>query len=112
MRLSYPRRPRRNRLRPPLALLAATALAAGALTACSGGDGPERTVDAFLAGWRSGDLQAVGFVDPTGAKVAAADVARELKELSGELAATPPTLTRRGEAKVTKDVATAVVKVD
>lgn len=112
MRLSYPRRPRRNRLRPPLALLAATALAAGALTACSGGDGPERSVDAFLAGWRSGDLQAVGLVDPTGAKVPAADVARELKELSGELAATPPALTRRGEAKVTKDVATAVVKVD
>ncbi|MFG2010103.1 penicillin-binding transpeptidase domain-containing protein [Micromonospora sp. NPDC048868] len=112
MHLSYPRRPRRNRLRPPLALLAATALAAGALTACSGGDGPERSVDAFLAGWRSGDLQAVGFVDPTGAKVPAADVARELKELSGELAATPPTLTRRGEAKVTKDVATSVVKVD
>ncbi|MEU9508325.1 penicillin-binding transpeptidase domain-containing protein [Micromonospora sp. NPDC048170] len=112
MRLSYPPRPRRNRLRPPLALVAATALAAGALTACSGGDGPARSVDAFLAGWRSGDLQAVGFVDPTGAKVPAADVARELKELSGELAATPPTLTRQGEAKVTRDVATATVKID
>ncbi|SCG14513.1 Cell division protein FtsI/penicillin-binding protein 2 [Micromonospora echinofusca] len=112
MRLPYPRRPRRNRLRPALALLAATALAGGALTACSGGDGPEREVDAFLVGWRSGDLQAVGFVDPTGAKVPAADVVRELKELSGELAAAPPTLTRRGEAKVTKDVATAVVKVE
>ncbi|MCX4389830.1 penicillin-binding transpeptidase domain-containing protein [Micromonospora peucetia] len=112
MRLSYPHRPRRNRLRPSLALLAATTLAAGALTACSGGDGPERSVDAFLAGWRSGDLQAVGFVDPTGSKVPAADVAREIKELSGELAATPPTLTRQGEGKVTKDVATAVIKVD
>ncbi|MEU7864677.1 hypothetical protein, partial [Nonomuraea sp. NPDC049141] len=78
MRLPYPRRPRRNRLRPALALLAATVLAGGALTACSGGDGPEREVDAFLAGWRSGDLQAVGFVDPTGAKVPAADGVRDL----------------------------------
>lgn len=112
MHLSYPSRHRRNRYRPPLALLAATALAAVALTACSDGDGPERSVDAFLAGWRSGDLQAVGFVDPAGAKVPAADVSREIKELSGELAATPPTLTRQGDTKITADVATAVVRVE
>ncbi|MCM0674057.1 penicillin-binding transpeptidase domain-containing protein [Micromonospora phytophila] len=109
MRLSYPRR---HRLRRPLALLAATALVAGALTACSDDDGPERSVDAFLTGWRSGDLQAVGFVDPTGAKVPAADVSREIKELSGELAATPPALTRQGDPKITADIATAVVKVE
>ncbi|MEU6076104.1 penicillin-binding transpeptidase domain-containing protein [Micromonospora sp. NPDC047074] len=112
MHLSYPRSPRRNRFRSLLPLLAATALAAGSLTACSDGDGPERDVDAFLAGWRSGDLQAVGFIDPTGAKVPAADVSREIKELSGELAATPPALTRQGAAKITKDLATVVVKVD
>ncbi|WP_433387245.1 penicillin-binding transpeptidase domain-containing protein [Micromonospora sp. KLBMP9576] len=112
MSLSYPHGPRPNRFRSPVALLAAGVLAAGALSACSGGDGPERSVDAFLAGWRSGDLRSVAFVDPTGAKLAAADVASEIKELSGELAATPPTLSRRGEAKVTKDVATTVVRID
>ncbi|MGS2619041.1 penicillin-binding transpeptidase domain-containing protein [Micromonospora sp. LZ34] len=106
MRLSYPR-PHR-----PLAALAAILLAAAALTGCSDGDGPERSVDAFLAGWRSGDLQAVGFVDPTGAKLPAADVAREIKELSGELAASPPALTRRGEPKITADIAAATVKVE
>ncbi|MFG2104494.1 penicillin-binding transpeptidase domain-containing protein [Micromonospora echinaurantiaca] len=107
MRPSYPRRHGRS-----LAALAAILLAAGGLTACSDSDGPERSVDAFLAGWRSGDLQAVGFVDPTGAKVPAAAVAREIKELSGELAATPPALTRRGESKITADTATATVKVE
>ncbi|SCL66803.1 Cell division protein FtsI/penicillin-binding protein 2 [Micromonospora citrea] len=112
MHLSYPTRHRRNRRRPSLALLAATTLAAGALTACSGGDGPERSVDAFLAGWRSGDLQAVGFVDPAGAKVPAADVSREIKQLSGELAATPPALTRQGDAKITANVATATVRIE
>ncbi|MEH1101988.1 penicillin-binding transpeptidase domain-containing protein [Micromonospora sp. CPCC 205561] len=112
MHLSPPRRHRRARLRSPLAVLATIALAAGVLSACSAENGPERSVDAFLSGWRSGDLQAVGFVDPTGAKVSAADVSREIRELAGELAATPPTLTRAGEAKITKDVATAVVRVD
>ncbi|PZF90855.1 penicillin-binding protein [Micromonospora deserti] len=111
MHLSYPHRHRRRR-RPTLAALAAAALATAALTACSAADGPERSVDAFLAGWRSGDLQKVGFVDPTGAKVPAADVAREIKELSGELAATPPALTRKGDPKITADTATAVVQVE
>ncbi|MDM4720488.1 penicillin-binding transpeptidase domain-containing protein [Micromonospora sp. WMMA1363] len=105
----------RHRHRPSrslLALFTAAALAAGGLTACSAEDGPARTVDAFLEGWRSGDLQAVGFVDATGTRVPAADVARELKELSGELAATPPALHRAGDPAVTAGVATAVVRVE
>ena len=68
MPLSYPRRPGRTRSAALVAALAAALLAAGALHRCSGDDGPERSVDAFLAGWRTGDLQAVGLVDPTGAK--------------------------------------------
>ncbi|MEK8109533.1 hypothetical protein NKG94_43430 [Micromonospora sp. M12] len=77
--------------RPPSAAAATTALlAAGVLAGCSGDDGPQRTVDAFLAGWRSGDLQTVGVIDPLGTKIPSADVAREIKELSGELAATRP----------------------
>ncbi|MEV0153283.1 penicillin-binding transpeptidase domain-containing protein [Micromonospora sp. NPDC050686] len=111
MPVSYPDR-RRSPVRAMLAPLTAVVLAAGALTGCSGGDGPEGSVDAFLAGWRSGDLNAVGFVDPTGAKVPAGEVGKELKDLSGELAATPPTLRRSGDPKITKDIATAGYRVE
>ncbi|RKN42018.1 penicillin-binding transpeptidase domain-containing protein [Micromonospora endolithica] len=110
MHLSYPRGRRRSH--PALTLLTVTALVAGALTGCSSEDGPAKSVEAFLSGWRSGDLQAVGFVDPTGAKVPAADVAREIRELSGELAATPPALRRVGDPKITRDTATATVAVE
>ncbi|GAA2187051.1 penicillin-binding transpeptidase domain-containing protein [Micromonospora lupini] len=111
MTLSYPRPHRPNRARRVAALTAAL-LTVGVLAACSGDDGPERSADAFLAGWRSGDLQAVAIVDTTGAKVPAAEVAKEIKELSGELASTPPTVTRQGEPKITKNVATTTIRVD
>lgn len=112
MPLSYPRPHRPNPARRLAAAVTTALLTAGVLVGCSGDDGPQRTVDAFLAGWRSGDLQAVGVIDPLGSKLPSADVAREIKELSGELAATPPTLTRRGEPKITKDIATTTVQVE
>ncbi|MEU4553423.1 penicillin-binding transpeptidase domain-containing protein [Micromonospora violae] len=112
MALSYPRPHRPNPARRLAAAATTALLAAGVLVGCSGDDGPQRTLDAFLAGWRSGDLQAVGMIDPLGAKLPSADVAREIKDLSGELAATPPTLTRRGEPKITKDIATTTVQVE
>ncbi|MEH1126550.1 penicillin-binding transpeptidase domain-containing protein [Micromonospora sp. CPCC 206061] len=92
--------------------IACVLLAAGTLTACSGGDGPDKTVDAFLAGWKSGQLNEVGFVDPTGQKVPATDVADQVKSLTGELGKTPPALKREGDPKVTKDIATSAVTVD
>ncbi|MET7705169.1 penicillin-binding transpeptidase domain-containing protein [Micromonospora sp. NPDC005413] len=112
MPLSYPRPHRPNPARRLVAALTTALLTTTVLVGCSGEDGPQRTVDAFLAGWRSGDLQAVGLIDPTGTKLPSAEVTREIKELSGELAATPPTLTRRGEPKVTADIATATVQVE
>ncbi|MGI5523511.1 penicillin-binding transpeptidase domain-containing protein [Micromonospora sp. CA-259024] len=112
MPLSYPRPQRPNPARRLVAALTTALLTAGVLAGCSGDDGPQRTVDAFLAGWRSGDLQAVGLIDPTGTKLPSTEVTREIKELSGELAATPPTLTRRGEPKVTADIATTTVQVE
>ncbi|MBG6100263.1 cell division protein FtsI/penicillin-binding protein 2 [Micromonospora vinacea] len=112
MPLSYPRPHRPNPARRLAAAVTTALLTAGILVGCSGDDGPQRTVDAFLAGWRSGDLQAVGVIDPLGSKLPSADVSREIKELSGELAATPPTLTRRGEPKITKDIATTTVQVE
>ncbi|MEV4717664.1 penicillin-binding transpeptidase domain-containing protein [Micromonospora noduli] len=112
MPLSYPRPHRPNPARRLAAAVTTALLAAGVLVGCSGDDGPQRTVDAFLAGWRSGDLQAVGLIDPLGSKLPSADVAREIKDLSGELASTPPKLTRRGEPKITKDIATTTVQVE
>ncbi|MFI6067320.1 penicillin-binding transpeptidase domain-containing protein [Micromonospora sp. NPDC051227] len=112
MPLTYPRPHRPNPARRLAAAVTTALLAAGFLVGCSGDDGPQRTVDAFLAGWRSGDLQAVGLIDPLGSKLPSADVAREIKDLSGELAATPPKLTRRGDPKITKDIATTTVEVE
>ncbi|MFD0783137.1 NTF2-like N-terminal transpeptidase domain-containing protein, partial [Micromonospora azadirachtae] len=112
MRLSYPRHRGRTRPNRHLVALTAVLLAAGALTACSGEDAPERTVEAFLSGWHSGNLNAVGFVDATGAKVPADEVLKEIKELSGELATTPPTLRRQGDAKITADTATAGFRIE
>ncbi|MEV0607049.1 penicillin-binding transpeptidase domain-containing protein [Polymorphospora rubra] len=87
-------------------------VATGLLAACGSDDGPDNAVDALLTGWPTGDLAAVGFVDPAGRKIPAADVATQIKHLSGDLAATPPTLKRTGRAEVTDDVAIATVNVD
>ena len=46
---------------------------AGGLAACSK-DGPDDTLEAFLAGWRGGDLSKVGFVGADGGKVSANEV--------------------------------------
>lgn len=111
MPVSYPVRRRLSPRRPVLAALAATVLAAGALVGCSGEDGPEASVDALLKGWRSGDLQAVGFVDATGAKIPAAEVAKEIRSLSGELADIRPELRRSGDAKISGNIATSRIQV-
>ncbi|MEU1845957.1 penicillin-binding transpeptidase domain-containing protein [Micromonospora sediminicola] len=111
MPVSYPVRPRRHTRHRLVATAAAVLMAAGAVTACSGEDGPEQAVDAFLTGWRSGDLQPVGFVEPTGARVPAAEVTKRLKTLSGALAADPPALERTGEITTKGDIATARVRL-
>ncbi|MBW4702879.1 penicillin-binding transpeptidase domain-containing protein [Micromonospora sp. RL09-050-HVF-A] len=111
MPLSYPYHRPGTPLRRALAAVAATVLAAGALVGCSGDDDPAGSVDAFLAGWRSGKLDKVGFVDPTGARVPAATVTEQIKALSGDLATTVPTLGRAGDAEVTKNLATAKVDI-
>ncbi|WP_431882973.1 penicillin-binding transpeptidase domain-containing protein [Micromonospora gifhornensis] len=95
-----------------LAAVVAGLVASAGLVACSGEDGPERTVDAFLKGWRTGELNTIGFVDPTGAKVPAATVAQEIRELSGELVDAPLTLTRQGDPTVVQSTATATVRLE
>jgi len=115
MRILPPLRPRPQRRvsrRLPAAALAGLLLATGSLGACSDDDGPERVVDAFLAGWRGGDLHQVGFRNPAGQRIPATEVTEEIKQLSGDLAKTPPALSRQGAAKITEDSATATVRVD
>ncbi len=92
-------------------LLVCLLLAAGVLAGC-GGSGPEKTLDAFLAGWRSGNLGKVSFVDTQNAGVPAGDVAAEIKSLSGELARRQPKLTVSRAPKESDGRASAEVDVD
>src|SRR5688500_5703710 len=87
------------------AAAAGLALAASGLTGCSDDDGPAATLDAFLAGWRSGKLDQVAFIAPTGERVPAADVSAALKALSGELADSPPALKADGDPTESGDIA-------
>ena len=104
--------PRRNPRRLTATAVAGLLLATGSLTACSDNGGPERVIDAFLTGWRNGDLHQVGFRNPAGQRVPATEVTKEIKQLSGDLAKTPPALQREGATKITEDIATATVRVD
>ncbi|MEV0716385.1 penicillin-binding transpeptidase domain-containing protein [Asanoa sp. NPDC050611] len=107
MRRSYPMMKKR-----PAAVLVSLALLAAGLSGCSGDSGPDDAVDAFLAGWKSGDLGQVAFVDPGGTKIAATEVATALKDLSGDLAETPPAVSREGDPDEVEGSATAKIKVD
>ncbi|WP_127497530.1 penicillin-binding transpeptidase domain-containing protein [Actinoplanes solisilvae] len=98
-------------VRRATATAATLALVAGALAGCSK-DGPDGTLDAFLAGWRGGDLSKVGFVGADGGKVAAPDVLAGIKAASGDLAKQPLTVTATGDPKTTGDDATSKVKLD
>jgi cell division protein FtsI/penicillin-binding protein 2 len=103
--------PARGRLRRAVGVGAATVLLAGGVAAC-GKDGPADTLDEFLAGWRSGNLDKVGFVTADGSRIPARDVVDQLQSLSGDLARTPLVLTRQGKPKVTGEIASSAVKLD
>ena len=112
MRPHQHRRHDRGFRRPIIATLTGLSLLTGLLTGCSKEDSPEQAVDAFLRGWQEGKLDQVGFLGPTGQAIGAAQVAEEIKHLSGDLAATPPALRRDGEAQVREDAATANLTID
>jgi cell division protein FtsI/penicillin-binding protein 2 len=59
--------------------------AAFGLVACSRDAGPGQTMQAFLDGWASGNLDAVPLEDPDGASLAPADVLAQIDGLSGDL---------------------------
>jgi cell division protein FtsI/penicillin-binding protein 2 len=92
--------------------LAALLLLPGGLAACTSSDGPEQTLDAFLSGWRAGNLDKVGFIGADGAAFPAEQVLTSIRSLSGELAATPPTLKAGdNEPTVNADVASTEISV-
>ncbi|GIE93798.1 penicillin-binding transpeptidase domain-containing protein [Paractinoplanes rishiriensis] len=93
------------------ACLAALTLAASGLTACSK-EGPDGALKDFLAGWRSGNLNAVGFVAADGGKISAESVVTQLQELSGDLAKQPLVLSAAGEPKTTGNIASSTIKLD
>ena len=87
-------------------------LLSGGAAACSSSDGPGDTLDAFLKGWRNGDLSKTGFVTPDGAKISANDVFTQLQGLTGDLKKSSLLLSAQGEPKETGEIASAPVKLD
>ena len=88
--------PVRGRLRRAVGAGVVTVLLTGGLAAC-GQSGPADTLDAFLAGWRGGNLDKVGFVTPDGGRIAANAVVDQLQTLTGDLTRTPLVLKREGK---------------
>ncbi|MET0422583.1 MAG: penicillin-binding transpeptidase domain-containing protein [Actinoplanes sp.] len=74
--------------------------------------GPDDTLKDFLAGWRKGDLSAVGFIGADGSKIAATAVLDEIQKLSGDLTKQSLVLNAAGDAKTTGDIATSPIKLD
>ncbi len=96
---------------PRLAPAALVVLLFAALTACSKQPGPDKAVNAFLDGWRSGAFAgSVLIVDPAGAPLTGAAVADQIKSMSGDLATVKPTITA-GATKATKKDATVPLTV-
>jgi cell division protein FtsI/penicillin-binding protein 2 len=93
------------------AAVATFLLVGGGLAACSKSDGPGDTLNDFLTGWTSGNLDKVGFVTAAGGAIAATAVVGQLQTLSGELAKTPLVLAKQGEPKVTGDDAASTIKL-
>lgn len=94
-----------------LALAVVTVLALPALVACGGKPGPDKALNAFLAGVNSGDLGGASYVNPTNSALGAAAVAAELNTLFGDLSKIRPTLKTKGKVKTDGDNASATVDV-
>jgi cell division protein FtsI/penicillin-binding protein 2 len=100
-----------RRSRRVVGVAVAAVLLGGGVAAC-GKDGPADTLDDFLAGWRGGNLDKVGFVTADGGGIAASDVVDQLQSLAGDLAKSPLVLARQGDPKVTGDIASTAIKLD
>jgi hypothetical protein len=81
------------------------------LVACSADDGPASVVRSFLAGWPTGKVDAVGFVDAGGDPVAGSVVSAQLRTLAGELDLSRLSVSAAGDPTVNGTDATASVDV-
>jgi cell division protein FtsI/penicillin-binding protein 2 len=92
--------------------MAGLLLLTGGIAACSASDDPGDTLDAFLKGWRTGDLSKTGFVTPDGSKISANDVYTQLQGLIGDLEKSSLLLSAQAKPKETGEIASAAVKLD
>ncbi|RZU49888.1 cell division protein FtsI/penicillin-binding protein 2 [Krasilnikovia cinnamomea] len=111
-RFRHSARARDLRHRRTAAAAAAVLLLVGAATGCSSSNGPDDTLADFLTGWRSGNLDKVGFVRADGGSIKATEVLDQLQALAGDLARSPLVLNAQGEPKVTGDIAAGAIKLD
>jgi cell division protein FtsI/penicillin-binding protein 2 len=93
------------------ATLSVVVLLGGGLAAC-GKDGPEDTLQAFLAGWKARDFAKVGFVTADGSPIASAKVTDEIIGLAGDLPQASLLVSSVGDAKVTGEIASNAIKLD
>jgi cell division protein FtsI/penicillin-binding protein 2 len=110
-RTPQPGRGRFRATRRTAATLAVLLLVTGGAAAC-GQDGPGDTIDAFLAGWKSGDFGKVGFVAADGNAIPASKVLDEINALSGDLPRPSFLVSTTGEPKVTGEIAATPIKLD
>lgn len=98
-------------LRRRAAVLAVLALAAYPLAACSKDPEPGSALDAFAAGWPTGNWDGkVTFVKPDQQAISGADVAAAIKSLSGTL--TAPAVKAQGKPAEQKENATGKLDLD
>lgn len=100
---------RRSRTRVRVMAWLAAATLIGGSAACSSTPSPKAAIDAFLTGWRTGTFpSSVTVLAADGSTMTGAGVADKIKQLSGDLADHPPTLT---PGKPTIDGSTATVPI-
>jgi cell division protein FtsI/penicillin-binding protein 2 len=103
--------PTPSTLRRRVAALAVLTLAAYPLAACSKDPEPGTALEAFAAGWPTGNWDGkVAFVKPDKQSVSGADVAAAIKALSGTL--TTPAVKAQGKPAEQKDSATGKLDLD
>src|SRR5258705_7289849 len=99
-------------MRRHVAAVAALLLLVAGLTGCSKDNGPANAINAFLAGWTSGQLDGVGLQTPGGVALPGADVTKLIEGLSGDLVPAKAKLTLVGDPQTAHGAGTGQVKVE
>jgi cell division protein FtsI/penicillin-binding protein 2 len=97
-------------IRRTIALAAGLLLVAG-LPACSGKEGPDKALSAFITAWGNHDLNDQAFLTPDGRALAGTDAQRMLTGVEGDLEARHPKLALKGKPVSKNDDGSGVVTV-